>query len=350
MKTRFFWDHQDVFNNYVSRHPLGDLLQTTFWGRLKQSSDWDYYPLAALKNGVIEGTALLLSKRISVLPACLFYSPRGPLFSSPQAFKALCTAGRKLAAEKGALVWKMDPAIAAKDPLWPQLALAQKLLPVSTGLDFSGVQPRFEMILDIKARPKQLLKNMKSKTRYNIRYSQRKEVRAFPVDRQEDLSIFYSLLEETSQRDGFMIRPFSYFQALWEHLIANNAAQLFLAYHQKTPLAGAIVFRLGTKVWYVYGASSYENRRLQAPHLIQWEIIKWAKGLGCHTYNFRGVSGDLNPDNPLYGLYRFKEGFGAELTEYVGEYDLALSRGGYALWRRALAAHNWLRTKQRRLI
>jgi peptidoglycan pentaglycine glycine transferase (the first glycine) len=97
-------------------------------------------------------------------------------------------------------------------------------------------------------------------------------------------------------------------------------------------------------VWYVYGASSNERRNLQASHLLQWEMIRWAKGLGCRVYDFRGVSGDLSEENPLYGLYRFKEGFGAKLETYVGEFDLPIRQGGYVLWRGGLAVHNRIRT------
>ena len=37
------------------------------------------------------------------------------------------------------------------------------------------------------------------------------------------------------------------------------------------------------------------------------------------------VSGDVSEDNPLYGLFRFKQGFGGDFTEFVGEEDLVLS-------------------------
>lgn len=36
-------------------------------------------------------------------------------------------------------------------------------------------------------------------------------------------------------------------------------------------------------------------------------------------YDFRGVSGVLDETHPQYGLYRFKKGFNAEFTEFIGE-------------------------------
>ena len=70
-----------------------------------------------------------------------------------------------------------------------------------------------------------------------------------------------------------------------------------------------------------------ELRKLRATYLLQWEMMRWALAEGCTLYDFRGVSGDLSPDNPLYGLYRFKKGFGGEFTEFCGEFELCLKPG-----------------------
>ena len=71
-------------------------------------------------------------------------------------------------------------------------------------------------------------------------------------------------------------------------------------------------------------------------YLLQWEMIKWALESNCNVYDFRGVSGDLDENSPLYGLYRFKKGFNGDFTEFVGEMDLvfkpciklAIDKGG----------------------
>lgn len=346
MQSMLFLDKEELFNNYVATHPNGDVLQTTWWGRLKTTSGWRYYPLGIIKDGKLRATALILIKELP-LNRTIFYSPRGPLYSCSDALLALLHAGQKLAQKEKALVWKMDPAIPLKDSSWEIIVGEQNFRKIDTGLDFAGVQPRFVMTLDLNYSLENLLNKMKSKTRYNVRYAKRRGVRVVLAREKTDLNIFYDLLQETAIRDNFTVRPLSYFEAMWEYLVKNGLAQLFVAYSENTPLAGAISFRLGKRVWYVYGASSNQQRNLQAAHLIQWEMICWAKSHGCHVYDFRGVSGDLDPKNPLYGLFRFKEGFGAEMIEYVGEYDLPMSRGGYALWQGGLALHNRIKNKKK---
>ncbi len=347
MEAKLFFERENLFNHYVAAHPRGDVLQTTHWGRLKSTHGWEYYPLAVESSGKIQAAALLLFKELPPLHATIAYSPRGPLYSSREALAALCQEGERLCRSKKALAWKMDPAIAAADPLWPELAAENNLIHLDTGLDFDGTQPRFVMTLNLSPSSESLLMEMKSKTRYNIRYAARKEVSVSKVKDRAQVDDFYQLLQETAERDRFTVRPPAYFYALWEHLVEHKLAHYFLALHGGTPLAGAILFTLGSRAWYVYGASSSENRNLQASSLMQWEMIQYAKSLGCRIYDFRGVSGNLDPEHPLYGLYRFKEGFGAQLEEYVGEYDLPISKGGYLLWRGGLRAHQWMRRFKR---
>jgi len=346
VETKLLWEKEDLFDHFVASHPRGDVLQTTKWGRLKATSGWVYYPLGVFEKGSLQGVALILTKGLP-LGAKIAYSPRGPLYLSGEALRALVGAGSKLLRDEGALVWKMDPPIPKGDDLWSNCTRDLELRFVDAGDDFQSVQPRHVMTLSLANSLDVLLQNMKSKTRYNIRYAQRKGVRVIQARDRKLLQVFYCLLQETAARDRFTIRPLDYFEAMWEHLIENNLGQLFLAYKDDLALAGAICFRLPQRVWYVYGASSNEQRNLQASHLLQWEMIRWAKGLGCRVYDFRGVSGDLRESNPLYGLYRFKEGFGAQLETYVGEFDRPIRRGGYILWQRGLALHNWLRKRTR---
>jgi peptidoglycan pentaglycine glycine transferase (the first glycine) len=347
VEIKLFLERPALFDHYVASHPRGDVLQTTAWGRVKASTGWEAYPLGVLERGALVASALVLTKRLPLIPGYAAYSPRGPLYSSPEALRCLLTEGAAFLKAKGALVWKMDPAIPQGDQIWLETTSSLGLRPVETGLDFDSVQPRHVMVLDLHPSLDTLLGGMKSKTRYNIRYAQRKGVQVQQIREKGQLGVFYCLLQETAQRDHFTIRDLSYFEALWDHLVLGGLARVFLAYHEGKPLAGAICFRLGQRAWYVYGASSSEQRNLQAPHLLQWEMIRWAKGAGCTIYNFRGVSGDLRPEHPLYGLYRFKEGFGAQLETYVGEFDLPVRRGGYALWLAGLKLHNWLRSRKR---
>ena len=99
-------------------------------------------------------------------------------------------------------------------------------------------------------------------------------------------------------------------------------------------LSGAIYLTWGNKAWYLYGASHNILRDTMPNFLMQYEMIKDSIDNNCYIYDFRGVSGDLNEDNPLYGLYRFKKMFNGDFVEFIGEYTLISNKNIYLLFKK----------------
>lgn len=65
-------------------------------------------------------------------------------------------------------------------------------------------------------------------------------------------------------------------------------------------------------------------------YLLQWEAIRWARSQGCIEYDLWGVpdvdlstlEANFNKHNSgLWGVYRFKRGFGGELRRSDGPWD-----------------------------
>ena len=145
---------------------------------------------------------------------------------------------------------------------------------------------------------------------------------------------------ETGLRDNFVTRDEAYFSNMLKNL--GEHCRLYMAFHEGQPIAGTLAIWYGDKVWYLYGASSNEHRNLMPNYLLQWNMIQWAVEKKCRIYDFRGVSGDLTEDNPLYGLYKFKKGFNGDFTEFMGEFDLVLSKFWYKTLKIATDAYHRL--------
>lgn len=105
--------------------------------------------------------------------------------------------------------------------------------------------------------------------------------------------------------------------------------------NQEVYLSGSIYLYYGDKAWYLYGASENILRDTMPNFAMQWAMITDSIDLNCSLYDFRGVSGDLNPDNPLYGLYKFKKGFNGNFVEFIGEYDIVIDGLIYNLYKKA---------------
>jgi peptidoglycan pentaglycine glycine transferase (the first glycine) len=325
-------------------------LQLWEWGLVKRGMGWEELPLILEEDGEIRA-AMLILKRALPLPGmkkCIFYSPRGPVVDveSQELCQVLLAGAARVARDHGAIFLKMDPAVDHRQEQFADILSACGLRKNETGLDFEGVQPRFVFRLDISPSETLLLENMHQKWRYNIRLASRKGVVIRQAENKEDLRIFYDILLETAQRDQFLIRGYEYFEWIWDHMVLNGYGQIFVAEYEGQAIAATLAMILGEKAWYLYGASSNEHRNVMPNYLIQWEMIRWAKQQGCTMYDFRGVSGDLDENNPLYGLYRFKKGFGGELTEFIGEYDQVYSRFFDWLWIHALPIYLKIRNRK----
>jgi len=338
-----------AWNEFAAAHPHGDVLQCWEWGELKSRTGWQANVLAARRGTEIVAGALVL-RRHGPLGLGIAYCPRGPLLAAydAAAWREFVQAVRQLSPAPRPVLLKVDPAL----PEGPaaRAALAEAGLRSAAGAygAFGGTQPRHVMKVDIALDEEALLGSFHHKTRYNIRLAARKGVVVRQATDRGDIATFYALLEETARRDGFRVRAQSYFEGLWDLVLARGLGALFLATVQGEPLAGAISFRLGRQGWYVYGASAGHRRQLMPSHLVQWEMMRWAQAHGCAVYDMRGVApADAPEDDPLRGLNRFKAGFGAQHTEYVGEWDASLRRPLAALLTAGLQVARRLRTAGR---
>jgi lipid II:glycine glycyltransferase (peptidoglycan interpeptide bridge formation enzyme) len=89
----------------------------------------------------------------------------------------------------------------------------------------------------------------------------------------------------------------------------------------------------GKRATYLYGASSSTNRHLMSTYALQWDAMERAKERGCKEYDMFGVSPNPDPSHPLYGLYRFKTGFGGALFHRMGCWDYPLDGKTYEAYR-----------------
>jgi peptidoglycan pentaglycine glycine transferase (the first glycine) len=201
-----------------------------------------------------------------------------------------------------------------------------------------SIQPPRTILVSLEGDEDQILARMKSKTRYNIRLADRKGVE---VRRIQDIAPFYSLLESTSERAEFGIHTQAYYRKAFELFHPTGECTLFLAEFESQPLASIMVFKRGKRSWYFYGASSRQHRDLMAPYLVQWEAMRWAKGQGCSSYDLWGVPDEefdrleaefTDRSDGLWGVYRFKRGFGGQLLRSPGPWDRVYRPGLYALY------------------
>jgi peptidoglycan pentaglycine glycine transferase (the first glycine) len=312
------------YEAFIAGHPKGHFMQSSLWA--KQKPDWNWVAIVRRDpDGKIIGSLAMLVRKVPGIPYTLMYCCRGPVcdIDDKDTVLDLIEGARQLARNFRSYCIKLDPDVLSDKSGFRELLKSVGFRLLDEGKNFEGAQPRYVFRLNIGGKTEEeLLASFSSKTRYNIRLAMRKGVEV-KLANEKGLDDFSRLMIETGLRDGFVTRPKSYFAAMLKNL--DEHARLYMAYHEGTAIAGSLAIHFGDKVWYLYGASSNERRNLMPNYLLQWTMIKWALELGCGIYDFRGVSGNLSEDNPLYGLYRFKRGFNGDFCEFLGEFDYVIN-------------------------
>ena len=314
---------------YVQAHPRGHFMQTSLWGRVK--TDWPWTGLVLRDSaGKIRGTMALLRHDSRLLPGCFFYAPRGPVWEDEAAFSALMDAAAAYARSQGALFLRIDPEVPETDAAFAAMVRARGFR-LNQASDFSLFQPRLCYVSDLTGKNVQsLAASYRPSTRRNVR-----KALAGPLEVRlgdgGDLADFSELMAHTAAKNGFTPRPQAYFRSLLRGLGAH--ARLYLAELEAVPVAAAIAVFYGGTASFLYSCSVEEGARHHANELLQWRMQTDALDLGCRRFDFRGVEGYPEPENPHFGLHSYKRGFGAEFQAWIGQLDLPLRPALYTLIR-----------------
>ncbi len=356
------------WNELIRKFPKAHLLQTSQWAELKTHFGWtpiyliwekiqagwqmhQYHETVVSKESVDAAGLLLERKAFPNLR--VLYIPKGPLLNDWSNLDLCAKVLEDLAdfaRERGALQLKIDPDVelgcgVPGDDQYQSFEEGKKVQSLlrRQGWIFSREQIQFKntVLVDLLEDEDQMLARMKSKTRYNIRLSGRKGIQ-IRFGEQIDLPQLYRMYAETSQRAGFAIRGEEYYLTLWKLFMEGNQnkvdpkAQPIIADFEGQMVAGAVIFKFGERSWYLHGMSLPDHSEKMAPYLIQWEAMRWAKNQGCKVYDMWGAPDHFDQSDSLWGVYRFKRGFGGQVSLTLGAWDFPAKPFTYTVYSRWL--------------
>src|SRR5581483_8992447 len=291
-----------AWNDFVAGAGNGHVLQTWEWGEFKSAYGWRPVRLLFSVGAETVAAASMLVRKVGPVSMC--YVPKGPVLDYGRAglaahvLSAVVDRARRL----GAIYVKIDPDISAEDEA--ALAVLGKQGFVRSN---EQIQRPNTMMLDISGSEDDVLNRMKPKWRYNIRLAEKRGVEVVPAG-PDDFADFYQVYRATGERDFFIIRPYDYCRLEWQLFLEAGMASFWLARYEGQTLAGIMPFALGKRAWYMFGASGNEHRNVMPNHLLQWRVIQWARAQGCTEYDMWGAPDTLAEDQPLWGVYLFKQG------------------------------------------
>ena len=297
------------------------MLQSAAWAKIREAQGWRAEfcqfggaPAPSGAPGPALPVALVLWRS---LPAgrSLAYVPRGPIVDEPA---QLATALAKLAAlarERRAVFLKIDPEIDTDRAGGPLVAAGFRRAP-----DIQPVVATLE--LDLSPDEEALFAALEKDTRWSVRQAEKRGVSIRDANGEDDLRALYDLYAETGQRAGFITRTWDYYRRMWGALIAAGHARVRLAEKDGAAVAGALTWRCGEREVYQSAATNDAGRSAYAAYALLWRCIIEARRGGARRFDFGGIPVDVKrKDDPMYGPYLFKKGFGGTPRRFVGAHD-----------------------------
>jgi peptidoglycan pentaglycine glycine transferase (the first glycine) len=319
--------NQNQWDTFLEEFPDAHLLQTSQWGIFKNTYGWQPQYLANEKCG-----AQVLFRKLP-FHLTVAYIPKGPVGGY---WQDLINEVIDLCRRMNAIVLYIEP------DCWEEEE--EEISAFLNGFSPSSmtIQPRRTITVSLQGVEDQWLERMKQKTRYNIKLAQKKDVLVEPSN---DFATFGQLMQTTGNRDEFGIHRAQYYRKVYELFHPIQACEMFMATYSKQPLAAIMVFRRGKRAWYFYGASNEHERNRMPTYLLQWEAMRWAARSGCTEYDLWGVPDEdentleaqfSSRSDGLWGVYRFKRGFGGSLRRTAGIYEMVMNAALFGLYQAAV--------------
>ncbi|PIY69170.1 hypothetical protein COY90_02060 [Candidatus Roizmanbacteria bacterium CG_4_10_14_0_8_um_filter_39_9] len=192
--------------------------------------------------------------------------------------------------------------------------------------------PEWTQMVDLTKTEEELMKDLKPKTRYNIRLAQKKGVVVKEISTDEGFAVFSDLYFATCKRQKYFGHTRKYHEIIWRNL-KNNIPHVLIAYLGDIPLAAYELFYFKDVFYYPYGGTSVLHRNAMGANLLMWEAILLGKKLGAKKFDMWGSLPPISLGNSSWsGFTRFKEGYGTKYVEFVGSFDLIVDPVLYAIY------------------
>ena len=343
----------DEWRKFIAKQETPHILQTAEWGELKRAFGWDVERIISGDFGV-----QILFRKLP-LGFTVAYAPK-PVFSSQYSVtsnQSLSGAERSRRAvinnqyplSSGQLSGIIDELLSEIDAVChKKRAVFLKIEPDAWESEVSrlrsdvaspksgdfglrvsphNIQPPRTVVVSLEGSEDEILGRMKQKCRYNVRLAEKKEV---TVRAWDDLDGFHRLMEVTGGRDGFGVHSLAYYKKAYQLFHPSGVAEILVAEFDSRPLAALMVFALGGRAYYLYGASTDDERNRMPTYLLQWRAMQWAKERGCTEYDLWGLPDEdeealeaqfESRSDGLWGVYRFKRGFGGQVKRVAQALD-----------------------------
>lgn len=324
-------DDDAAWDAFVAASATAFPLQLTPWATAKATTGWSVTRIVA-DGGSGPIGAQMLMRRLGPGPYAMGYLPRGPVATSfdTASVAAFTEALRQFARSKRLTHVTADPGLPGPEPA--------ELLQAAGWQRSDNVQLDSTQIIDLTLSEEQLWSDVYKSSRRYANGARKKGCSVREGD-ESDLPVFYAILAETAVRSGFIPRAQEAYRDVYRAFAAQGAARLLIGYlPDGTAVSSKMILTSGGRASQLYGGLTDAGGRARSGHFFEWEAIVRSKAAGATIFDMWGRS--------TPGIAHFKQGFGGNVVEYTGTFDLVLNATARSLYLRGRRA--FVRVARRR--
>ena len=318
------WDQWDRF---VEASPATGFMQSSWWADFRTLAGFEHFAVVLRARNVIVGGALVLRFRSD--SGSFYYVPEGPALPSDESIAEEVFAALLESIDESRRADSATVSHLRVEPRWCSLpGFVRSFRRVPAFAD-PYMEPRDTLCVDLRKPETEILEQMKPKGRYNIQVARRHAVTVVEDASAQGLEDFLAIYDSMVERQGLNAKPRDYFETLLAVLGARQKGSLFFAEHGGQRLAAALVIYFGKRATYFFGASLDHDRRVMAPYLLHFEIMRRAKAMGCEWYDFWGIAPSGAERHPWKNITDFKRKFGGREVNLVPTLDYVFDDAAY---------------------
>lgn len=359
---------KEEFEKASNNFPGSSFYQSYAWAQIKELTGWKHYFVGVLRDNKLVAISLIIGKKV-YLDKYLYYAPRGVLldYNDTEVLSFFTKKIKNFLIKRKGIVLKIDQFVeyqkhdnggnvvtdfCNKEVMNNLTKLGYKHHGFTTGYT-DEIQLRWSYYLDITKSMDDIMMGMDQRCRRCIRKYDKYPLELVILGNDDDISDFKEVMQSTANRQNHFDRSLEYYKNL--NNLLGDRSLLTIIYldrnkylkectgdklydtvmndkRKKIPISAGVFIFDKDKLNYVYGGTYKEYMPLMAQYKMQMEMIKLAMERGLPIYDFGGISGNFTPGSENYGVYEFKRGFGGNVLEYIGEFDLILDKFGYYIY------------------
>lgn len=371
------------YDKFVKSHNKSHFLQSYAWGEVSKNRGLIPHYVGVKEKNELIATALLLEKKL-LFGYTYFYIPRGFIldYSNKELLKFMTLEVANYTKKHKSLYFLIDPDIklhtidknGCEIEGEKNFELVQYLKSIGykhkkLNYFFEGNQPRFTFRVQTNTSEEEIRNNYSKSVKRWIKIADRFKVETY-IGKKEELKEFIRLMKITEKRQGFFSHNYDFYPKLYDTLEKEGMINLLLAKvsiknildelnkelesdqsrkekitnqinHFKELkkrgdeqiVSSYININYGNKSWYLYGANDLEFKDCFANYKLFDYQIMLAHKSGKDILDEFGTVGKPNSKKSGASLHKFKQKFGGEYTEFIGEFVKVTNKPIYTIFK-----------------